>query len=122
MVAYVACADLEQARRIGRTLVTEGLAACVNVHAHEAIYKWHGVVEAGPEATLLAKTSAECFPALRSRVRALHSYTVPCIVGWPIAEGDADYLAWMRAALQDARTLSLEQNDRKTFSWEKPRQ
>ncbi len=99
IIAYVTCADLDEARRIGRALVEEGLAACVNLRAHETIYRWQGAIEQGPEATLLAKTTRDVYPALQARVRALHSYALPCIVAWTIDEGLPDYLDWIAATV-----------------------
>ena len=99
IVVYVTCADLDEARRIGRALVVEGLAACVNLRPHETIYRWQGNVEQAPEAALLAKTTRAAYPALAARVRALHSYTLPCIVAWTLAEGLPDYLDWIAAAV-----------------------
>ena len=97
LAVYVACADLDEARRIGRKLVEERLAACVNIRAHETIYRWEGAVEQGPEAGMLAKTTAAAYPALQARVRALHSYTLPCIVAWPFTAGLPAYLDWVAA-------------------------
>lgn len=88
MLAYVTCADLDEARWIGRTLVEEGLAACVNLRTHETIYRWQGAIEQGPEAALLAKTTRAAWPALQARVRALHSYSLPCIVAWTLIPAD----------------------------------
>ncbi|GAN75951.1 divalent-cation tolerance protein CutA [Acidisphaera rubrifaciens] len=92
---YVTCADADEARRIGRTLVEERLAACVNLRAHETIYRWQGAIESGPEWALIAKTTRAAFARLRDRVAALHSYTVPCIVAVPVADGLAAYLDWV---------------------------
>jgi periplasmic divalent cation tolerance protein len=95
---YVAAADAEEARRIGRSLVEENLAACVNVlPGHTAIYRWEGKLKEGAECAFLAKTTAGRFEALRARVRALHSYDLPCIVAFPAEAGDADFLDWVRA-------------------------
>jgi periplasmic divalent cation tolerance protein len=95
---YVTVADAEEARRIGRALVEERLAACVNLlPGHTAIYRWEGRIEETAEAAFVAKTTASRFEALRARIRALHSYTLPCILGLPASCGDADFLAWVRA-------------------------
>lgn len=95
VLVYVTCADADEARRIGRTLVEERLAACVNLRAHETIYRWQGAIESGPEWALIAKTTRDGFARLRDRVTALHSYTVPCIVALPVADGLAAYLDWV---------------------------
>jgi periplasmic divalent cation tolerance protein len=97
---YVTAADAEEARRIGRALVQENLAACVNVlPGHTAIYRWRGKLEEGLEWAFLAKTTAGRFEALRARVRALHSYDLPCIVAFPAETGDAEFLDWVRAGV-----------------------
>jgi periplasmic divalent cation tolerance protein len=97
LAVYVTCADLDEARRIGRALVEERLAACVNIRVHETIYRWQGTIEQGPEVGLLAKTTADAYPALEARVKALHGYTLPCIVAWPFTAGLAAYLDWVAA-------------------------
>ncbi|MER3556775.1 MAG: divalent-cation tolerance protein CutA [Thermus sp.] len=87
----------EKAREIARTLVEEGLAACVNiVSGLTSIYRWQGQVVEDKELLLIVKTTTFRFPALRERVQGLHPYTVPEIIALPIAEGHKDYLDWLR--------------------------
>ena len=97
VVAYLVCKDREEARRIGRALVEERLAACVNIAGDvESMYWWEGQVQDDREVVLLAKTTRTRFPSLEARARALHSYEVPCIVALPIVGGSDAYLAWLR--------------------------
>ncbi|MBV8096825.1 MAG: divalent-cation tolerance protein CutA [Acetobacteraceae bacterium] len=100
LLVYVTCGDGEEARRIGRVLVEERLAACVNFRGHESIYRWHGAIESASEWGLLAKTTRACWPALEMRVRALHSYSLPCIIAWPLAEGLPPYLDWIEESTE----------------------
>lgn len=96
LFVYVTAANAEEARRIGRALVEEGLAACVNLPApHTAIYRWEGAVAEEAEQALIAKTTRARFDELARRVRALSSYDLPCIVALPAAAGDAAFLAWV---------------------------
>lgn len=96
LFVYVTAADAAEAGRIGRALVEEGLAACVNLPApHTAIYRWQGAVAEEPEQALIAKTTAARFDELARRVRALSSYELPCIVALPAVAGDAAFLAWV---------------------------
>ena len=95
-VVYITAANAEQALAIGRVLVEERLAACINVlPGMSAIYRWQGVVEEAREAVLIAKTRADRVAALTARVRALHSYDLPCVIALPIVDGDAEYLGWL---------------------------
>jgi periplasmic divalent cation tolerance protein len=101
LFVYVTAANAEEARRIGRALVEEGLAACVNLPApHTAIYRWEGAVAEDAEQALIAKTTEARFPELARRVRALSSYTLPCIVALRVAAGDAGFLAWVATQLR----------------------
>ena len=95
---YMTTPDREVARRIGRTLVEERLAACVNVlDGMESIYWWEGALEEAREAVLIAKTRGDLLEALTARVKALHPYTCPCVVALPIVGGHAAYLDWLVA-------------------------
>lgn len=82
---------------LGRRLVEERLAACVNVvPAVRSLYVWQGVVEEADEALLVIKTRRDCYPALAQRIQELHTYAVPEIVALPIETGSPAYLDWVR--------------------------
>ena len=96
---YATFASVDQAETIGRTLVEEGLAACVNILPEiRSIYRWEGKIEQDTECGFLAKTTQQLFPQLSCRIAQLHSYQTPCIVALPITAGHQPYLDWIRAA------------------------
>ena len=81
---------------VGRILVEERLAACVNIlPAIKSIYTWEGALTEDSEAAFFAKTTADKFEPLEKRVKELHSYSVPCIVAFSIIHGNPDYLKWV---------------------------
>jgi periplasmic divalent cation tolerance protein len=84
-----------EAETIAEALLTDDLAACVQILDIRSRYVWKGVVQHEPEQLLLIKTRAALFELVRGRIRALHSYDTPEIVALPIVAGDADYLSWM---------------------------
>jgi periplasmic divalent cation tolerance protein len=93
---YVLFADAEEAERIGRQMVEERLAACINILAPcRSIYRWQGTIETSEEVPAILKTSALQADALITRISALHSYEVPCITVWPIHKLLADYADWV---------------------------
>lgn len=93
---YVTCGNEDEARRIGRTLVEERLAACANViGGMQSIYWWQGAVREDGEAILIAKTKEGLVDRLSARVGELHSYDVPCVVALPIAGGNPDFMQWI---------------------------
>lgn len=93
----VTAPDQALAERLAETLVTERLAACVQVGGPvTSVYRWHGKVEHAEEWVCRAKTTRAALPALERRVRAVHPYELPEILATPVT-GDAGYLAWVRA-------------------------
>ncbi len=86
----------EEALTIARTLVEEQLVACVNVIPRiRSIYRWKGEICDEEEQLLIMKTRSDLFPTLQNRIRKLHSYEVPEIISFPIAEGLPEYLNWV---------------------------
>ena len=104
VVVLVTAGNADEAARIGRALVDERLAACVNVVGPiRSIYRWQGAVDEAAEHLMLVKARAADVPALEARVRALHSYDVPEVVALPIVAGSTPYLAWLGDATARAR-------------------
>jgi len=98
IMVYMTAADRAEADAIAEALVQGKLAACVNVLGEAAsTYRWQGRVEKAAEVVLIAKTRAALFGQVRETVKALHSYDVPCIVAYPMTDGFAPYLDWIRA-------------------------
>ena len=98
VLVYVTAPTVRVAERLGGVVVEEGLAACANVLGPiRSIFRWRGKVERAREAALILKTRSARVAALTRRIKALHSYDVPCVVSLPILGGNADFLAWIDA-------------------------
>ena len=95
-IAYITAKDLKQARALGKSLVRERLAACVNILGRiESLYWWKGRMETGREVALIAKTTVAKSAKLVSRVKQLHSYECPCVLILPIVGGNPEFLEWI---------------------------
>jgi len=93
---YAVFADAEEAERIGRAVVEERLAACINILSPvRSIYRWKGAVETADEVAAIFKTSDASVDALITRIAALHSYDVPCIATWPVDKLLGSYAGWV---------------------------
>lgn len=93
---YMTAGSTEEAEVLARTLVKEGLAACVNVFPGiRSFYIWEGRSEEGSELVLIAKTTKALFPKLRERVVGLHSYACPCILALDVVDGHGPFLDWI---------------------------
>jgi periplasmic divalent cation tolerance protein len=90
------CTDEAIAGEIAGSLVREHLAACVTrTPGITSTYWWEGQLQTDSEILLLIKTTQEAFPALESRISALHPAEAPEIIAVPISAGGAPYLKWL---------------------------
>lgn len=99
-VVLVTAASREDALTLGRALVDERLAACVNVlPGLTSIYRWEGRREEAAECLLVIKTDGARYPALERRVHELHSYTVPEVLALPVVAGAPAYVQWLKESV-----------------------
>ena len=95
-VVLVTTGSEAEAETIATALLEERLAACANILSPvRSVYRWQGKIVDDREWLLVIKTRAERFAAVEARVRALHSYEVPEVIGLPLLAGSADYLDWI---------------------------
>ena len=96
VTVYAVFADPAEAQRIGRQMVEERLAACVNILAPcSSIYRWEGAIESATEAPALFKTTTDQADALIAGITERHSYALPAIVVWPIERLPAAFGDWV---------------------------
>lgn len=96
-LVYMTAGSEREASRIAETLVRERLAACVNLIEHmTSIYRWEDKIMRDEEVVMIAKTRRDLMEALTDRVKALHSYDVPCVVCVPIEAGNSEFLKWIK--------------------------
>jgi periplasmic divalent cation tolerance protein len=101
LVVFCTLPDRQSAEHIAALLVEECLAACVNLVPNlTSIYRWQGSLRREPECLLIIKTSVARFEPLRDRLRLLHPYETPEIIGLPISHGDPAYLQWLTENLE----------------------
>ena len=97
IIVFVTCESMQQAETIAQTVVSEKLAACVNiVQGIRSCYTWESQVTWSGEVLALMKTTRGRFDSLRDRVKSLHSYSVPEIVSVNIDDGFDKYIAWIK--------------------------
>jgi periplasmic divalent cation tolerance protein len=96
LVVLVTVTGEEAAVELGRQLVEEGLAACVQVlPGGTAIYRWQGELHVDPQVQLIIKTTEAAWERLRGRIAELHADEVPEILAVPVVDGLAAYLSWV---------------------------
>ena len=96
------CDSREQCERIAHALVSERLAACVNiVPGLTSVYRWQDQVETASEHLLVIKTTLERARAAEERAIQLHSYDTPEWIRIPIEGGSERYLSWLLSGVAD---------------------
>ncbi len=76
LIVFVTCESKEQAEQIAQTVVTEKLAACVNIlPGVRSCYVWERQLTWSDEVLLLIKTTRGRFAQLETRIKGLHSYS-----------------------------------------------
>lgn len=92
------------ARRLSRTLVEEGWAACVHTFpAGSSFYRWKKRVEETREWSLMIKSTSAARTGLIRRLRALHPYDVPEILVLKNVTASPDYATWLSGAIHPPR-------------------
>src|SRR5262245_54692208 len=100
IIVFVTCESAEQAHNIAQAVVSEKLAACVNVlPGIRSCYVWDQRLTWSDEVLLLIKTTRGRFDQLQNRVRALHSYSLPEIVGVTIDDAFDKYIEWIDSSV-----------------------
>lgn len=102
VLVLVTAPTLRESRRLAKVLVTERLAACVNISREwQSVYRWRGKIEKSSEHLLLIKTPRARLSGVIGRVLALHPYAVPEIIALPIRGGNSAYLSWLTQETQE---------------------
>ncbi len=100
IVVISTCSTHDEAARLARLLVTERLAACVNVIPQiRSFYRWKGAVEESDECLLLIKSSRSLFASLSALIEKEHSYDVPEVLAISAVDGAGPYLRWLDESL-----------------------
>jgi periplasmic divalent cation tolerance protein len=100
-IVYITTSEVDEAKKIAKTLLRERLVACTNIIPQiESLYWWEGEIEEDQESLLLAKTRSDLVDKVIARVEKIHSYETPCALEIHVKKGSEDYLAWLENALK----------------------
>jgi len=89
------------AEKISNTLVSEKLAACVQVIGPViSTYSWKENIEKTEEFILLIKTSEELKNSVEKRIKEIHPYELPELLVIPILDGSKEYLNWLKCNIK----------------------
>jgi periplasmic divalent cation tolerance protein len=99
-VVLVTTGSEAEGEAIAKALLTDKLAACVNIVPVNSFYIWQGKINSDREWQLIIKTDLTLFPQLSALIKALHSYEVPEIIALPLVSGEQSYLQWIAQSIK----------------------
>ncbi len=97
---FTTVADTASAETLAKILLTERLAACVQLAPLQAFYHWQGDIEHSAEIGLWIKSRTLDFAAVAACIAANHRYQVPEIIQIPLTAIAAPYQAWLEHTLK----------------------
>lgn len=99
-VVLVTFPDKEAALAMAKILISEKLAACINILPEmQAVYSWKDELRADSEVQMVIKTLTSKFEVISERIAQLHSYEIAEIIALDIQQGNSPYLNWIKESL-----------------------
>ena len=90
--------DTNSAEKLAEILISEQLAACVNILAScTSVYQWQGKLEKASELPMMIKTTRNLYKTLERTILKHHPYELPEIICVTIDDGLPAYLEWVAA-------------------------
>ena len=103
VMIYATFPDRQAALALGRDLVEQGLAGCINVlPSMTSVYVWKGETETAEEAVLIAKLARAGADRAVSHIIANHPYETPAVLVLPVVGGSSEYLNWVAGGTRHA--------------------
>ena len=92
---HVTFPDAAVAAQVTKTIISERLAACANSSVITSEYWWEGEVENQTEVAVVFKTRRSLVEQVTARLRELHPYEVPSIIGHDVSHVNDEYAQWV---------------------------
>lgn len=94
IIVYITHKNQEEAEKIVSHLLNKKLIACANIFPIKSSYWWKGKIENSDEVVSIAKTKKENWKKIKSEVKKIHSYEVPCIIKMDV-EANEEFEKWI---------------------------
>jgi len=92
---------IDDAKRVGKILVEERLAACVNIIPKiHSIYWWDDKIEEDSEVVLIAKTTTRTANRIVETIKTHHPYELPAILIVPVEGGFEGFLDYVESEVK----------------------
>ena len=100
IIVYTTFSSQEEAEKVMNEILLKKLIACVNFFPIKSLYWWNEKIENSEEVVAIAKTKAENWEKVKSEIKGLHPYEVPCIFKINV-EADKEYDSWINRTAEN---------------------
>ena len=101
IIVLITATSKDEAARIGTALVNEHIAACANIVPQiRSLFFWEGKTQDESETLIIVKSRLPLLDRIITRVKELHSSTVPEVIALPVIGGSPEYLRWLQDSTQ----------------------
>jgi periplasmic divalent cation tolerance protein len=101
MLCIITVDKEETAEKIVDSLLDEHLIACGNIIPNvNSYFYWNNKKQNTNEVIVLLKTDKSKFPDLVKKIKELHPYELPEIIGIPISYGLPEYIKWVEDSVK----------------------
>jgi len=97
--AYVTNPDKRHAKKVALHLLKKKLVACANIFPIDSLYWWKGKIEESKEYVLIVKTEKENWNKVKTEIKKIHTYSVPCITKINVS-ANKEYEDWLRSVVK----------------------
>lgn len=98
LAIYITHGTERAAKMVSNELLKKKIVACANIFPISSAYWWQGTIANEKEWVSLVKTIPENWEQLQTAVKAIHPYTVPCIMKIEVSANE-EYEQWIRSSV-----------------------
>lgn len=94
ILVYITNPSKQIAEKVGKHLLEKRHCACINIFPIESYYWWKSKIEKTKEWVLIVKTKDSKYEKIKTEVKKIHPYTIPCILKIK-TNSNKEYLDWL---------------------------
>ena len=94
IILYVTYPNIKEATKITHHLINKKLISCANFSKVKSFFSWKGKIESSNEIASVIKTKKENWAKVKSEIKKMHSYEIPCILKIA-AEANKEFESWV---------------------------
>ncbi|MDE2399540.1 MAG: divalent-cation tolerance protein CutA [Patescibacteria group bacterium] len=92
---YTTCSNEKEAKKLGNSMITKKMAACVDFWPVQSCYHWDKELKCVSQFMIIVTTFETKIEEVNELISKNHSYSVPLIAGVDVRRINRSYKEWM---------------------------